>query len=115
MQCLCFIGANPLEAARGRGHKEVVRLLEAAGFTLKHIFGQSPIFNYYRDGEDPYLTISGITEMAKRRRQKKENKGKSKVTEFNSDEIAGHRSEDLDSVLQVFSQGGLLICNVNAV
>ena len=56
--------------------------------------------------------LSKYEEMKKRMRQKKE---KSKVTEFNSDEIAGHQFEDVDSVLQVFSQGGPLICNVNAV
>ena len=54
MQCRFATGRSPLEAARRNGHEEVVRLLEAAGFTLKHIFGQSPILNYFRqirDGE----------------------------------------------------------------
>ena len=77
--------------ARKGGHKDVVRLLEeAAG-------------------------LGRYNEMAKRRREKKENKENWKVSEFNSSEISGHRSEDLDSILQVFSQGVVLICNVDAV
>ena len=34
---------SPLEIAKRGGHNEVVKLLEAAGLMLKHIFGQSPI------------------------------------------------------------------------
>ena len=110
IQCLCSTGStSPLDAARQNGHKAVVKLLEAAGFTQNHIFGQSPM----------YLTFSGrpdeVMGQKKEMRQKKEKKGKSKVSEFNSEEISGHRSDDLDSVLQVFSQGIVLICNVDAV
>ena len=82
---------SALVGAIKEGRKDVVRLLEGA------------------------VGLGRYDEMAKRRREKKENKGNWKVSEFNSSEISGHRSQDLDSILQVFSQGVVLICNVDAV
>ena len=53
--------------------------------------------------------LSKYEEIAKRRLKKEKRKLKNVLMEFNSDEISGHQFEDLDSVLQVLSQGGLLI------
>ena len=127
-------GESPLEVARVNDHKEVVRLLAAAGSPLKHHLRQNPRFNRFRTSYTvtvsflflsffSWLSIEGgkesqaglqsnrstFEEMTKRK-QKKENNRKSKVTEFNSEEIPGrHQFEDLDSTLQVLSQGSLLI------
>ena len=51
---------------------------------------------------------SRYEEIAKRRQKKENRKSKNVLTEFNSDEIPGHKFEDLDSVLQVSCDGGLL-------
>ena len=42
---------SPLEIAKSNGHNEVVKLLEAAGLKLNHIFGQSPISNFWRQDD----------------------------------------------------------------
>ena len=52
--------------------------------------------------------LSKYEEIAQRRQKKENRKSKNVLTEFNSDEVPGHKFEDLDSVLKVTSDTGLL-------
>ena len=51
----------------------------------------------------PQGLSSKYDEIAKRRQKKENRKSKNLLTEVNSDEIPGHKFEDLDSVLQVMT------------
>ena len=51
--------------------------------------------------------LSKYEEIAQRRQKKENRKSKNVLTEFNSDEVPGHKFEDLDSVLKVTSDTGL--------
>ena len=44
--------------------------------------------------------------MARRKENKEKRKSKNVLTEFNSDEIPGHKFDDLDTVLQVSTSVG---------
>ena len=51
-------------------------------------------------------SLSKYEEMARRKENKEKRKSKNVLTEFNSDEIPGHKFEDVDTVLQVSNSFG---------